>query len=357
MKIALVPIEPISERYSTQWTKMFIDFFDSNGVDYVTIDPLRDGDKGKIKDGEFLDVIHTHISKFHQLQNICEMIKLGRVADDWYFLFHDLWFPGIEALAYIRDAMGLKFKITGCLHAGTWDEYDFIVRKGMEKWALDIENGWLNMFDLVFVATQFHKSLIDATETGTSKKIKITGFPIAPRTFYPPYHMKENIVVFPHRLAPEKQPEKFDIVAKELKEEFPEWDFIRTKDHWGGDKEKYYELLEKSKIAVSCALQETWGIAMQEAVFAGCLPIMPNRLSYPEMYALTFLYDDQPDSLKDKVQYFIRLHGEPNAMDTVRTNVLRPNAYQLMNNGRRAIPNMLEEIERHAYSCKTTEQG
>ena len=40
------------------------------------------------------------------------------------------------------------------------------------------------------------------------------------------------------------------------------------------------------------ALQETWGIAMIESVLSGCIPIVPDRLSYSELYPALFKYPD-----------------------------------------------------------------
>ena len=43
---------------------------------------------------------------------------------------------------------------------------------------------------------------------------------------------------------------------------------------------------------VSTALHEFYGIAVIEAVRAGCRPLLPNRLSYPELFDGEFLYDE-----------------------------------------------------------------
>ena len=48
-------------------------------------------------------------------------------------------------------------------------------------------------------------------------------------------------------------------------------------------KAEYYSWLEKADIVVSCATQENFGISVIEAIRYGCLPILPNRLSYPEI--------------------------------------------------------------------------
>jgi len=50
--------------------------------------------------------------------------------------------------------------------------------------------------------------------------------------------------------------------------------------------------LRKSDIAVSTALHEFFGIAVIEAVRAGCTPLLPDRLSYPELFPEKYLFSD-----------------------------------------------------------------
>ncbi len=58
-------------------------------------------------------------------------------------------------------------------------------------------------------------------------------------------------------------------------------------DNWGfaSSKEDYINILQKSDVIVSTANHEFFGIAIMEAVAAGCIPVVPNRLAYPETLA------------------------------------------------------------------------
>ncbi len=47
--------------------------------------------------------------------------------------------------------------------------------------------------------------------------------------------------------------------------------------------EHYRDLLYQADIVVSAAQQEFFGIAVLEAMYCGCLPVLPRRLSYPEL--------------------------------------------------------------------------
>lgn len=49
------------------------------------------------------------------------------------------------------------------------------------------------------------------------------------------------------------------------------------------DRREYLQLLRKGDLVVSTARQENFGIAVVEAVAAGCHPLLPARLSYPEI--------------------------------------------------------------------------
>jgi glycosyltransferase involved in cell wall biosynthesis len=49
------------------------------------------------------------------------------------------------------------------------------------------------------------------------------------------------------------------------------------------DLDRYRRLVASADIVVSCALQENFGIGVVEAVAAGCVPLLPDRLAYPEI--------------------------------------------------------------------------
>ena len=58
-------------------------------------------------------------------------------------------------------------------------------------------------------------------------------------------------------------------------------------------KKEYHELLAKSKMVFSANLQETLGISAYEGALVGAIPMMPDRLSYTEMYDDDFKYPSE----------------------------------------------------------------
>lgn len=338
MTIFNVPIESLEERYSQQWNEWFPLQFDFYNVKYENIypDTLTD----KIRDGSFLDVCGTNYFKAGQLKILCQKLFNGEIRNKDVIFFHDLWFPGLEMLQYIRQGMGIDFKICGILHAGTYDPYDFISKKGMEPWGHLLEDSWFSFIDKIFVATRFHKKLILSSRNCSPDKIEVTGLPI-----YWPYEEvkdeeKENIIVFPHRKDSEKNPKLFIKMASKIYNSNLDicrnWTFVFTKDVCKNKKE-YYELLRKARIAVSFADQETWGIAQQEALFAGCYPVVPNRLSYQELYFDDFKYETFDEAV-DLVSQLIA----PSSMQGFR---LKKNRDILLSYGKEAIGNMLSIME------------
>jgi len=332
-----VPIESLEERYSAQWNFWFPKEFTKHNVDFVTVegDRLRED----ISVGSFLDVIDTNYYKALQLAKLCSMIYRNEIKDGDVIFFHDLWFPGIEMLQYMRQGLGIDFKIVGILHAGTWDENDFLSRKGMSCWAEFIENGWFRFIDKVFVATEYHKNLLLSKRIVNANQIVVTGLPIYPDEFVRDT-MKENIVVFPHRLDPEKQPHLFDRFKSKFESYYPNWSFVMSKDVCKS-KSDYYDLLNRAKISVSFAKQETFGIAMLESLFCGCVPVVPNRLSYSELFANTmFLRDDD----YDVVYFIIKLLDNPPLLYLAFEQSVK-HANNLKQRCERAISNMIEVIK------------
>ncbi|MBN1766450.1 MAG: DUF3524 domain-containing protein [Sedimentisphaerales bacterium] len=77
-------------------------------------------------------------------------------------------------------------------------------------------------------------------------------------------------------------------------------------DHFGyvEDRQRYLYLLRRADIVVSTAIHEFFGLSVLEAVAAGCRPLLPNRLSYPELFPPDshkyLLYKNQ-QSLRDQL--------------------------------------------------------
>ena len=102
------------------------------------------------------------------------------------------------------------------------------------------------------------------------------------------YDEKKNKIILPQRLAPETQVEIF----KDLANEMPEYEWFIAQEH-ALTKDEYHKHLAESRIVFSANLQETLGISMYEGALVGTYPLVPNRLSYKEMFLMGNVYPSE----------------------------------------------------------------
>lgn len=306
----LLPIEPIEERYSADWYRWWPEVMRRYGLQVRVYDgdrlagPLRGA---AIQRGQFLDAVDTHYYKATQLARFCKSVDLGDVQSGDVVLLLDGWSPAVTSLAYIRDVAGIQFKIVLVLHAGTWDPQDHLSRCGLRPWAKHVEAGWMRAADRILLATSYHRDLIlQYTDEYVADRIAVTGFPLELdeiASYARPWAERPMQVVFPHRLAPEKRPDWFSLLREEYERAYPadrvRW--VRTQDLLvvgEPTKPTLYRTLGESRVAFSAALQETWGIVQLEAWFLGAAPVVPDTLSYRELYPLESRYGAIPEAVE-----------------------------------------------------------
>ena len=90
------------------------------------------------------------------------------------------------------------------------------------------------------------------------------------------------------------QPQEFLTARERLKDRVVAFGYASQKSD-------YLKWLQDGAVVVSTAIQENFGIAVLEAVAAGCFPVLPRRLSYPEIIPERFhdtcLYSSDDDLL------------------------------------------------------------
>lgn len=303
-KIIYVPLEHIDGRYTVHMDRDIQRYLDENHIPYVKIMPTTE--TPPLPKGQFLNAAFTSKFKALQLAEIASMYERGEVSSEDRFFFSDLWFPGIESLAYMNYFTGVQPEITGIIHAGSFTDTDFV--RDMERWAKNFEDVLFDISTEIFVASEFIKRDIVKKRIVNPYKITVTGLPVDYETLQ---HIdtshKEDIVIFNGRLCDEKQPWLFDELARKVQLRLNrEIKFIKTQE-LNLSRTEYYNLLAKSKVIVSYALQENFGFGVAEAAFLGCTPVLPNRLVYPELYNRHCLYDSFEESV-DKTCRALEYH-------------------------------------------------
>ena len=97
-------------------------------------------------------------------------------------------------------------------------------------------------------------------------------------------------------------PDAFLQIEHEFKDRIVHWGFLPNRDD-------YWQVLANADILISTANHEFFGLSVIEGIAAGAYPLLPNRLSYPEVLNVgdfperdLFLYDGTPRGLANKIQ-------------------------------------------------------
>jgi glycosyltransferase involved in cell wall biosynthesis len=285
-KIFLFSLEDVPTRYTSQW-KTHLPEVLRNQTELRVVDVCPNVEEViPASTGGFLNFVETNGFKARQLDKFVEMVRIGIVESGDIVLFADAWNPAIINVKYIADLADIDLKLVGLWHAGSYIAEDPLGQKIKDKsWSHLAEASMYQALDVNIFATQYHMnfflqsfSYLDIDES----KALVSGFPmeyISKIDF--PKLVKEDLVIFPHRVSPEKQVDLFKAIEKRCEGHGIE--FIVCQEHHMGKKE-YHDAIARAKVMFSGALLETLGICQMEAMVGGCLPLVPDRLSYSEMY-------------------------------------------------------------------------
>ena len=304
MTIFLVDLEAVETRYTGQWKTHVPNLLRKAGHNVQVISGPTDIPNATTP-GAFLNFGGTNIYKSAQVEQMGRLFCNGSVHPGDHFIFTDAWHPGIINLKYMSELLGIPVTTHGLWHAGSYDPQDFLGRLvGDAPWVRYAECSYFHAFDYNYFATDFHidmfaenllrlqPSTVRACYMNEeNQKIIRTGWPMEymdnTLTMYKNMP-KRDLIVFPHRIAPEKQVEIF----RDLKTHLPQYEFVVCQDQ-SLTKNEYHNLLGEAKMVFSCSLQETLGIGCYEGALVGAIPMVPDRLSYKEMYFDMFKYESK----------------------------------------------------------------
>ena len=146
---------------------------------------------------------------------------------------------------------------------------------------------------------------------------------------------KRDLILFPHRIAPEKQVEIF----RDLKEHLPQYEFVVCQDQQL-TKNEYHNLLGEAKLVFSANLQETLGISWYEGALVDAIPMVPDRLSYKEMAFDAFKYPSKWTESYDTYTVY-----RPDICKTI---------IEHMENYKTRLPSLNKQVDsltEHFFSC------
>jgi len=264
MTIFLVDLESVETRYTGQWKTHVPKLLKKAGHNVQIISGPTDIPSATTP-GAFLNFGGTNIYKSAQVEQMGRLFCSGAVKPGDHFLFTDAWHPGIINLKYMSELLQIPVTI----HALSTN---FHIRLFADTFKEGTWSDWIdnNIESGKIVRTGWPMEYMDST---------LTSYKNMP---------KRDVILFPHRIAPEKQVEIF----RDLKEHLPQYEFIVCQDQQL-TKNEYHNLLGESKLVFSANLQETLSISWYEGALVDAIPMMPDRLSYSEMAYDTFKYPSE----------------------------------------------------------------
>ena len=296
--IFLIDLEAVDTRYTGQWKTHVPKLLEEAGHNVTVIEGPSDIPNATTP-GAFLNFGGTNIYKARQVEELSRLFTSGKVHSGDHVIFTDAWHPGIINLKYMSELLDIKVTIHALWHAGSYDPQDFLGRLiGDANWVRHTECAFFEAVDHNYFATDFHIDMFCENLLGMRdgeldimryrKKIVRTGWPMEymPKLFEEYSSLpKRNLILFPHRLAPEKQVDIFNDLASAM----PQYEWIVCQ-YEKLTKDQYHTLLGQAKLVFSANLQETLGISMYEGALCNTTPLVPDRLSYSEMYSSIFKY-------------------------------------------------------------------
>ena len=266
------------------------------------IGPMRAMSNGL--DGELLDDNQYVLGQSALLQDLISYPNLSKL------LFIDFFNPGLDLIRYFHQQQNTYCQYGSLLHGGSFlsdDLYSW-------PWLQGFERAWATLYDTIYAPSSF---LAKATPQWVSEKIKVFpwGMDIYNKVANEHIDHKSIDVIFPHRLASDKGIDDLITIITSL----PDVSFaITTSQTQSVIKDSPYfsqlsehrnvqficaqsstehlQTLQKSRLVLSCAKQENFGYAIMKAILAGCIPIAPKRLCYPEFLPQAFLYTNMPQA-------------------------------------------------------------
>jgi hypothetical protein len=310
-----VDTEPLDNRYTKQWRTWFPEITEKHLGDLFTIVNIAGEATGydKPQSGAFFNFAGTCEYKASQAVKIAQMFNSNVIKDGDYFFFTDAWNQTVHYIKYMSELLNIKVHIGGIWHAGWYDPTDILGASIKNReWASAFEKSLYHAMDQNFFGTYHNRDLflktleLNDAELKNQKCFSPGVYPFEWISELKNDSEKQDIVVFPHRLNYDKAPWIFDELRDEVHKTHPHIQFIKTQEQ-NLSKEQYYAFLKTCKVVFSANKHENLGIGIFEAMTSGCIPLVPNKLSYKEIYDDMFKYDASDDLYTDFGLYKAKL--------------------------------------------------
>ena len=321
-KLFYMGLESYEARYTLQLTEWNRRVFERRGIEVIYVPGSTIDNSQSISVGQVLDAHGRSYFAMSQMMNLVQMMRNGDVTGEDVVYFEDMFQPGIESLPYIMDQIEdyRRPKVWVRCLAQAIDPDDFVHVWGMAKW-MDLYEKMVNEFVTGVLATNEEMVAHMRIAGWTAPIYNISGLAFGKEEVLERIGGKENIrpfadrkmrVGFAARFDQEKQPGFFMDLVEKIKSE-PNGQNISFAVFQGGplrsnnpeyverarrlqqrgfleiyenlNKNRYYELLNDTRVLFNCALQDWVSNTVSEADTLGANVLYPAYRSFPETFA------------------------------------------------------------------------
>lgn len=319
-KLFYMGLEAYNARYTLQLTEWNRRVFERRGIDVVYVPGETLDNSQRISVGQVLDAHGRSYFGMSQMMNLVRMMQRGEVTSEDVIYFEDMFQPGFESLPYIIDQLPEHMwprVYVRCL-AQTIDPDDFVHVWGMDRWMRAYEQ--MVCSSVAGVLATNEEMVAHMRVAGWDVPLyNISGLAFGKDEviervdgYIRPFSSRRMRVVFSARWDQEKQPDFYMDLIDAWKERYPSKDveFVicsggelksnndsymeRTRKmvedgklviYDNLDKNKYYEIVNDSRVVFNCALQDWVSNTVSEADALGCNVLYPAYRSFPETFA------------------------------------------------------------------------
>ncbi len=286
MRIIFVPQYPTKLRYQEWWFTELPKQFKKAGLDVYVLGQTA-VTYIKAANGGLFSPIESSIDL--ETAQIKEYMSLKLRDDDILFLA-DISFSGFFANVLFHKKPKRCFAFC---HATSINFLDYF--EGYVKQKFPIETAHSELFDIVFVGSNYHEDKLKWKNT------------LVTRLPYPPLETFKEEKEFFMVSASRDTSQKVNLGLEMKLETLYKWPIVRQDSiSW----KHYYRFLSKAKILLITSWEDTFGYQIVDAVMNGCIPIAPNRCAYPELLPPECLYETE-EELINKLKYLSGLKVMP----------------------------------------------
>jgi hypothetical protein len=319
-KLFYMGLESYESRYTLQLTEWNRRVFDRRGLNVIYVSGQTIDNTQNISVGQVLDAHGRSYFSMSQMMNLVQMMRNGDVTNEDVIYFEDMFQPGIESLPYIMDQIEpeRRPKIWVRCLAQTIDPDDFVHVWGMAKW-MDLYEKMVNEFVTGVLATNEEMVAHMRIAGWTAPIYNISGLAFGKEEVLEringadnirPFDQRTRRVAFAARFDQEKQPDFFMDLVEEYTRVYPDVKFaifsggaLRSNNpeyvkrarrlnaqgmleiYENISKNRYYELLNDTRVLFNCALQDWVSNTVSEADTLGANVLYPAYRSFPETFA------------------------------------------------------------------------